>query len=136
MAKSQNTLCAHLAEANQEFQCNADGCEECLKIGSSHMSSRYEIRHSILRNINSAMKSNQFYFMFWTDVFQYNLMIKQISTSTWVFELFSSSSISTTICILFHQLSHCVIIYVHSIRLPFPFTNSVALLTRHLLLPR
>ena len=28
-------LMCHLVEANQKIQCNADGCEECLKIGSS-----------------------------------------------------------------------------------------------------
>jgi uncharacterized UBP type Zn finger protein len=35
MAKAQNTPCDHLAKANQNIQGNTDGCEECLKMGSS-----------------------------------------------------------------------------------------------------
>jgi hypothetical protein len=35
MAKVKDTSCVHLMEANQNTQGNADGCEECLMMGSN-----------------------------------------------------------------------------------------------------
>jgi hypothetical protein len=71
------------------------------------------------------MKSDQFSFVFWTNVFQDNLMIKQISTSARVFDLLSSSGIATGCSFLFDHLSHNVI-YVPSSRLAFQVTIASA----------